>query len=129
MGNKLARINLVSRISLAFIFIYHGLVPKLLWLSETEQAIVKAHNLGFDSAIVSTVGGVMEISLGICLAFWRQSMLPVYTAAVLLVLLLIDIALFMPSLLIEAFNPVSVNLAALALCYCIYLSQAKCNKP
>ena len=43
--------------------------------------------------------------------------------AVLLVLRL-DVALFSPHLLLQAFNPLSTNLAALALCAVAWLAEA-----
>ncbi|WP_422630789.1 hypothetical protein [Pseudomonas mucidolens] len=43
--NTLVRINWIARGSLAFMFTYHGLVPKLLWLSQGERAMIQAHGI------------------------------------------------------------------------------------
>ncbi|WP_404822085.1 hypothetical protein [Pseudomonas khavaziana] len=43
--NPLLRINWIARGGLAFMFAYHGLVPKLLWLSQGERAMIQAHGI------------------------------------------------------------------------------------
>jgi uncharacterized membrane protein YjgN (DUF898 family) len=43
----------------------------------------------------------------------------VYLAAAILVGLVLYVALVMPALLFEAFNPVTTNMLALALCYVV----------
>ena len=37
---KLNRINLLSRVTLSFVFIYHGLIPKILFLDELEVVMI-----------------------------------------------------------------------------------------
>ncbi|MFA9204195.1 MAG: hypothetical protein ACEQSD_09375, partial [Flavobacteriales bacterium] len=46
---------------------------------------------------------------------YRQVIWPVLLAMLGLALLLLDIMVMMPSLLVEAFNPVTINLAGLVL--------------
>ncbi|CAE6920201.1 DoxX-like family protein [Ectopseudomonas khazarica] len=45
-------------------------------------------------------------------------------AVVVLLVLRLDVALFSPHLLLQAFNPLSTNLAALALCAVAWLAEA-----
>lgn len=108
-------INLLSRAALAFVFIYHGLVPKILWLSKTEIAITNAHHL--PSPLMPWIAGVSELALGVCILVLRRSLVPVYLSAALLIGLLFDTLLMMPSLLVEAFNPVTINLVSLVMAY------------
>jgi len=121
MDNKL--INKVSRYSLAFVFIYHGLVPKIIWLSPIEAALTNAHQL--NANIVSPMAGVMEVLLGLSIVFLKRTLLPIYAAIILLVVLLLDVAIVMPSLLIEAFNPVTINVVSIALAYFICITHEK----
>jgi len=123
MLNSLVKINLLARAGLAFVFLYHGLVPKILWLSTIERELVALHNPGIPADILSPVAGVMEILLALAIFFYRRSLLPVYAAAALLVVLLLDVALVKPALLAEAFNPVSINLVSLLLCYLVASTQ------
>ncbi len=124
MNNPLPRIHAICRNTLAAVFLYHGIVPKLLWPSSTELALAQVHPLPFISAQqMSQAAAVGEIVLALALLFWRRSLLPVHFAALLLIVLLIDVAIVAPALIIEAFNPLSLNTACLALCWVIHLSQ------
>lgn len=117
----LAEIHLVSRLVLGFIFIYHGLVPKIIWLHPVEIQLTTAH--GLDAAFISPVAGVLEVVLGLSLLLMRKSLLPVYIAIASLVMLLLDVMLIMPSLLTAAFNPVTTNLVAIAMAYIVVVTR------
>lgn len=106
----------LARYTLGFIFIYHGLVPKILFLSQTELAINQAHHfLGIAPEKIALLGGVAEIGLGLLIVLYRQVIWPVILAMLGLVLLLLDIMIMMPQLLVEAFNPVTINIAGMVL--------------
>lgn len=123
MADKLKAINTLSRLGLAFVFLYHGLVPKLLWLHPTEVVLVEAHHLSVPSHWVSSGAGILEVILSFLLLLARGSLIPVYWAALVLIVLLLDVAVVMPGLMIEAFNPVSVNVLGLFTCLVIVRSQ------
>ncbi|MCL6415817.1 DoxX-like family protein [Aestuariirhabdus sp. Z084] len=118
-NTELSQISSICRNCLGFIFIYHGLLPKILWLSPTEVALVDATGTGMQAATVSLIAGVIEIILGLLVIFYRRSLIPVYVAGLMLIALLGYVAIFKASLLVEAFNPVTTNLPALVLCYLI----------
>jgi len=120
-ANRLARINTIARYTLAFVFIYHGLVPKILWLGPTEIALAAAHNI--DGTLVSPIIGVFEILFGLSIAFFRRSLVPIYIAIVLLIILLVDVALVMPNLLAEAFNPVTINIATIVIAHIVCITH------
>lgn len=113
--NALARINWIARGGLAFMFAYHGLVPKLLWLSAGEQMMIQAHGIE-QVQLFATLAGVGEIALALWILLAPRNPWPIAVAAAALVGLLVDVAVFSPGLLKEAFNPVSLNVAGLALC-------------
>ena len=113
--NPLLRINWIARGGLAFMFAYHGLVPKLLWLSQGERAMIQAHGIE-QVQLFATLAGVAEIALAIWILLSPRSARPLVVAATALAGLLVDVAVFSPSILREAFNPVSLNVAGLALC-------------
>lgn len=122
-AGKVHQIHRLSRVSLAFVFVYHGLIPKILWLSKLELAMVNAHGVGLLSPAISRIGGVLEIILGISILALKKSLMPVYLSVALLTALLLDVSLTMPSLLIEAFNPVTINLVSLVMAYFIIITQ------
>ncbi|WP_296272282.1 DoxX-like family protein [Pseudomonas sp. UBA6323] len=125
---RLAHIAWLARLALAAVFIWHGLAPKILWLSPDEVAMIAAHGLPdhplFAPQLIAAVGGVAEILLGILLLIVRRRRWPLLVAGAALLVLLLDVALLSPHLLIQAFNPLSTNLAALALCAVAWLAEA-----
>ena len=42
---RLAQVAWLARLALALVFIWHGLAPKILWLSPDEVAMIGAHHL------------------------------------------------------------------------------------
>src|SRR3989338_8486986 len=112
---SLRQIAWLARIALALVFIWHGMVPKILWLSPDELVMIQVHNLPAPEWVAS-IAGLAEIILGLLL-LWRRQRWPLLLAGLLLIGLLLDVALFSPHLLLQAFNPLSTNLAALALCW------------
>ncbi|WP_144393353.1 DoxX-like family protein [Pleionea sediminis] len=121
-SNTLAKINRISRWTLAFVFAYHGLVPKILWLSPTEVELMQAHHL--DASIFSPVAGVFELLLALSIVTLKKSLVPVYLAMLLLLVLLLDVLLIKPELLIDAFNPVTVNGVTFIMAYIVCITHS-----
>ncbi|QNH04620.1 DoxX-like family protein [Pseudomonas sp. B11D7D] len=125
---RLAQIAWLARLALALVFIWHGLAPKILWLSPDEVAMIAAHGLPehplFAPELIARAGGIAEILLGIALLTVRRRRWPLLVAGAVLLVLLLDVVLLSPHLLIQAFNPLSTNLAALALCAVTWLAEA-----
>ena len=124
MTNLLVVKNLLdTRAVLAFIFIYHGLVPKLLYLSPQEVAMIQAHGDFWPVETVAFIGGVAEVVLGLMILYFRRHDWPIVIALAALILLLLDVAIFSPEYLIAAFNPVTTNIASIALCLSVLKSH------
>ena len=117
---KLTHISFISRLSLGFLFIYHGLVPKILWLSPVETHLVSLSGLDLPANIVSLLAGIGEVLLGGSVIFFRKSIIPIYVAVVVLLLLLLFVGFVSPNYLVEAFNPVTTNMLGLSFCYLIW---------
>ena len=90
--------------------------------------MIGAHGLPdhplFAPELIARIGGIAEVLLGIALLTIRRQRWPLLLAGGALLLLLLDVALLSPHLLIQAFNPLSTNLAALALCAVAWLAEA-----
>lgn len=112
--NSLSTINTIARFAVGFAFIYHGLVPKLLLHDAVEVVLCTLHHL--DASIAVPLAGVFEVILGIAILVSKKTSISLYAAMASLIGLLIDIAIINPALLGAAFNPVSTNLALMALC-------------
>ena len=117
--DKLTHVSMISRVLLGFLFIYHGLVPKILWLSAVEVHLVSISGIGVPAKIASSLAGVGEIVLGCAIIFLNKSKTPVYIAVAILILLLLFVFVASPMYLIGAFNPVTTNILGLGFCYLI----------
>ena len=122
---KLKQINTLSRFSLAFILIYQGLIPKILWLDDTELLLVELHSFQYPAQVISLVAGIFEVLLGLIIVFFKTSKLILYFTILLFSLLLIDVALVQPQLFIKAFNPITINISSIALSFTALFSSSK----
>ena len=113
----------IARLALGVVFLYRGLVPKLLFLSPDEVRMIEAHGWPLSTQRIAEVAGALEIVLALAILLLRRSRWPLWLAAAALAGLLVDVALFAPELLLGAFNPVSTNIAALALCAIALLGE------
>lgn len=108
----------VCRGTVVFTWLYHGLVPKLLYLHEDKLAMSMAAGLSQAGATqLAIFGGVLEIVMAIVvLVFWRQRW-PLFLTVAAMIGLLVFVTLVHPILLGAAFNPLTTNLpiAVLAL--------------
>jgi uncharacterized membrane protein YphA (DoxX/SURF4 family) len=122
-NNPLVQVNLVSRVLLGFLFIYHGLVPKILWLSAAEIHLVDVSGIGISATFISPLAGIFEILLGCAIIFLRKLDVVIYAAAGALLGLLAYVAVMSPRYLVDAFNPVTTNILGMGLCYLILITQ------
>jgi hypothetical protein len=112
----------ISRVALAFVWIYQGIVPKLVCQSPVELGLL-AHLGPLYGFMCSVMGyGEMLFGLLILLSPWRWPFL-LNIAAMLS--LFGFVSLHEPGLLTEAFNPVSLNAAVIALSVIAFISMRK----
>ena len=105
----------IARLTLAFIFFYHGLVPKVLFRHPSEAALIEVHQIGVSTDLLILAGGIAEIILGLLLIlFWTKAW-PLRVAGIALVGLFMDVLVLSPEVTVQAFNPVSLTIAGLAL--------------
>lgn len=112
----------VSRVALAFVWIYQGIVPKLVCQSPVELELL-AH-LGPLYGFLCSVMGYGEILFGLLLLLspWRWPFL-VNIAAMLG--LFVFVSMTEPQLHFEAFNPVTLNVTVIALSINAFISMRK----
>ena len=65
----------LARLTVAAIFIYHGLVPKLLMRDATELQLLDAHGLPHG---VLALAGAGELLLGLLIALLHRQRWPLY---------------------------------------------------
>ncbi len=117
MKSNILIIEYIARFTLAFVFLFHGLVPKIFWLSPLEIMMVKANDLPFSTQWVIYCGALLDVITASFLVVVRNRRWPIFLAVGVLIALLINVAIFSPWLLVEAFNPVTLNMSAIALCF------------
>jgi len=106
----------ICRVAIAFVWIYHGLVPKLIFQSPDELAMLRAAGMS-PTSLLSTLGviGWLEVTLGLLfLLAWRARVLFVVNIVLMLFALSV-VALTSPQYLVAAFNPVTLNVMAIVL--------------
>lgn len=100
--NRLRQVHWLARGSLAFMFAYHGL-ENFTWLPQAA--------------------GVAELAMAALLLLAPRMSWPLILAGVVLLGLLVDVAVMQPSMLMDAFNPVTVNVAGMALCAIAWVTR------
>ncbi|MEM7681525.1 MAG: DoxX-like family protein [Planctomycetota bacterium] len=105
------------RASLAAVWLYQGIVPKLLF-GETsgELDTIRASGL-FEGAERTALysAGVVEILFGLALLIWWRARSLLLVVIAVLILLGVAAALAEPPILARQFNPVTLNLSMIAL--------------
>ncbi|WP_299591193.1 DoxX-like family protein [uncultured Microbulbifer sp.] len=106
----------LCRLCIAFVWLYHGVVPKLLGPHRDELAMNMALGLTVkDAELLARFGGVSEVLLSVAvILFWKQRWPLVLTAAAMVALLMYALVA-VPELAMGAFNPVTTNLCVLVL--------------
>ena len=114
----------VARYILGLSWIYQGLLPKLVTVAPLEKALTGT--LGYSdsvSLLITKSAGVAEIVFGVLLIVFYKSRPLLMLSMIGLFLLCGFVALQMPSLLMEAFNPVTTNFALIGLSYVLYANS------
>jgi uncharacterized membrane protein YphA (DoxX/SURF4 family) len=106
----------IARVGLAAVFLYHGVVPKIL--GPDPQEVQMLGDVGVPAANIEQAAvalGIAEIVLAVgLLVLWHSRWLPAICAAFALVSTAI-VAVASPRYLGAAFNPVTLNLSVLCL--------------
>jgi hypothetical protein len=111
-------IHLVSRVSVAFVWLYQGAVPKLIHTQADELAMLQQAGISAANApFVLQVVGWVEVVFGLLmLCIFRQRWHFLLTM-ILMSFATIGVAINSPRFLWEAFNPVSLNLLMISLAF------------
>lgn len=109
-------IHLVCRLALAFVWLYHGIVPKLLGQHIDELAMIQQAGISVTSApLVVQVIGWSEVIFGLAMLFWFHQRWHFFLTIVLMIGATVSVTITSPQFLAAAFNPVSLNVLMVAL--------------
>jgi hypothetical protein len=116
---RFALIHAFARLGIAFIWLWQGLMPKLLFPSRDEVSMLEAVGLPIDSLFFI---GVCELMLAVtALALWRWRGFFLLNVLAM-VGALATVALRSPAYLVAAFNPVTLNIATIVLSFIGYFA-------
>ncbi len=109
-------IHQICRFSVGGIWLYQGLVPKILGPHADEIAMASAFGVPqeFQVALSRTIGAG-EVAFGLLLIALHSQAWPQWLSAIATAVLLAFVAFYVPTYLTAPFNPVVMNLASIAL--------------
>lgn len=119
---QLSTIHALSRLSIAFVWLWQGLLPKLVFNSGDERAMMAASHL--PTGLVPLVG-LVEIAIAVlAITSWRRRSFFLFNIAAMAVALA-NVTITSPLYLVGAFNPVTLNLAMIVLSVIGYIAAAE----
>jgi len=108
----------MARFTIAFVWIYHGLFPKLLQIAPIEMAMSSAAGLSEENTLLLIkLAGFGELIFGIAFIFLYKFKQIIWLNIIALIGLLAYVAVRMPEFLVEAFNPVTTNIPLIILSF------------
>jgi uncharacterized membrane protein YphA (DoxX/SURF4 family) len=113
-----------ARLAVADVFLWHGLVPKLLFRHTDEAATLTDAGVNAITAHLGvTAAGIGEIALAVLLVVVWRSRLLLGVVIGLMAAAIIFVGWFSPRFLTSAFNPVTLNGCVIALALIALLSS------
>jgi uncharacterized membrane protein YphA (DoxX/SURF4 family) len=109
-------IHTISRVVLAAVFVYHGLIPKLLTRNADEIAMIRDAGLAAGAAgSVVTALGILELSFAAALLVAWHRRWPLVVCLAVMLLATAAVGMNSPRYFGAAFNPFTLNLAVACL--------------
>jgi len=106
----------LSRLAVAFIWLYHGLIPKLIYHNADELRLLQDAGVARPSLMTALSRfGWAEVCFAVVLVVWWRSRWPLWLAMIAMLAATLSVSLTSPSYLSAAFNPVTLNLAVISL--------------
>jgi hypothetical protein len=119
---RLSAINACARIAIAFVWLWQGLLPKLIFHNADEQSMMASSHL---SVALVPIVGIAEVAIAVCaILSWRRRSFFLFNVAAMVVAL-VAVAITSPMYLVAAFNPLTLNLAMIALSLVGYIAAAE----
>ncbi|MBP3959994.1 DoxX-like family protein [Gemmata sp. G18] len=106
----------VAHSAVAFVWVYQGVVPKLLGPHADELMLIQQAGVpGANAAMCARLLGCGEVAFGMVMLFAFHRRWPLLLTVVLMIVATIGVAVNSAPFLWAAFNPVSLNLTVVAL--------------
>ena len=115
-----AAVYALARGAVAFVWLWHGLVPKVIARDAAERLMLQ--QAGLPASLMVPIG-LAEIAFGIVVLFAWRSRWPLAATAVAMLLALLTVGLRSPQFLSAAFNPVTLNVSVIVLCSVAWIAM------
>ena len=120
-GPALATVERTARLALGFVWVYEGLVPKILFTTPQELDLVARSGVYWPTpAVMLVFTGVCEILGGLWLLSGRASRVAAALSVALLLVVGTACAVLEPGILYHPFGGLSKNLGLLACAAAVY---------
>ncbi len=106
----------LSRLMIAFVWLYHGLIPKLIYRNADELSMLRHAGIP-DSHLreaMSTLGFI-EVCFALAFVIFWKSRWPLWFTIIGMISAVLTVGITSPSFLTAAFNPVTLNLSVATL--------------
>jgi uncharacterized membrane protein YphA (DoxX/SURF4 family) len=117
-----ALVQAIARATIAFVWLWHGLIPKLLYPQADERIMLA--QAGLPISLLSWIGAG-EIVFGLFLLFSWSRRSTFLLNILLMVLATAAVVVRSPAYVIAAFNPITLNLCVIALSIIGYTASAR----
>jgi uncharacterized membrane protein YphA (DoxX/SURF4 family) len=118
----------IARYMITFVWLYHGVFPKLIHIAPLEQLMTGSIGFSGDiSYLITKAAGIGEVIFGLLFFVFYKTKLMNILNILALAFLLLSVTTLQPQLLIEAFNPVTTNLPIMAFSF-VLLNEIKQGK-
>lgn len=119
----------ISRSALAFIWLWHGLVPKLIVRHPDEYIPLNAMDIDQSTAeTIVAAAGWGEIAFGLLLLVLWRARWPLWLSIAAMAGLLLGVFFTAPVLALGAFNPVTLNVLVITVAVIAILSHPSGTK-
>ena len=118
----------IARYMITFVWLYHGIFPKLVHVAPLEQLMTGSIGFSDDiSYLITKAAGIGEVIFGLLFFVFYKTKLMNILNILALAFLFLSVAMLQPQLLIEAFNPVTTNLPIMVFSF-VLLNEIKQGK-
>ena len=113
---QMGLLHSLARVSLAFVWLYHGLVPKILFEDPDEIRMLVRSGIPPGSVATALLAvGVGEVVLGLAFLFPRLGRAPFFVSLAFLVVATILAVTTFTDYLTAAFNPLTLNVLGISM--------------
>jgi uncharacterized membrane protein YphA (DoxX/SURF4 family) len=114
-----ALIYCLTRFTLALIWLYHGLIPKLIYRSPDEFTMLRSAGVQASSALaLVSVAGWLEIGFALVLVIFWKARWPLCVTIAAMFAATLAVGISSPASFHAAFDPLTFNLAVAVLAAC-----------